>query len=674
MAGLGVIIMMVCLVGLVSSQDDAQMGGQEQVVGDCPAVEGNNEVLGRCIDECQTDNNCTLSSHKCCFKGCGYFCTEVLIPTSSAAPCPEVLCRIGCPFGYQQDVNGCSFCECNEQTVIHDGLCPSVSEDTVGICIESCQHDGNCTETQKCCTNGCGHQCLQAVLPEQDEGTKTGECPIPDRDVIGLCIEECSTDRDCSGDLKCCSNSCGHQCIEAVQERPVIHAGDCPLIDDGVFGVCSESCNHDGNCTETQKCCSNGCGHSCMEVVQPVVCAEIMCAIYCEFGYQQTQDGCDTCSCLEDTDPDLSGCPIVNADVFGLCVEDCSTHSDCNEFHICCPNGCGHQCMAPINAVKEGSCPVLEDGMIGLCVESCSSDGECNNDMKCCSNGCGHTCVQPVKAVKEGSCPVIEDGMMGLCVESCSSDGECNNDMKCCSNGCGHTCVQPAKAVKEGSCPVLEDGMMGLCVESCSSDGECNNDMKCCSNGCGHTCVQPVKAVKEGSCPVLEDGMIGLCVESCSSDGECNNDMKCCSNGCGHSCVQPVKVLKPGRCPAVITNYLGLCVEECFDDNSCTDSMKCCSNGCGHSCQQPVKVMKPGTCPVFPQSDIPPCKEECYDDGDCADSWKCCQLGCGHTCTKPLVQDLKEQLSLQEFNGAPYLKMSSLLILATAITMTMLLM
>ena len=57
--------------------------GQEQVVSDCPAIEGNNEVLGRCIDECQTDTNCTLSSHKCCFNGCGYFCTEVLIPTSS---------------------------------------------------------------------------------------------------------------------------------------------------------------------------------------------------------------------------------------------------------------------------------------------------------------------------------------------------------------------------------------------------------------------------------------------------------------------------------------------------------------------------------------------------------------------------------------------------------------
>ncbi|XP_033641762.1 cysteine-rich motor neuron 1 protein-like isoform X3 [Asterias rubens] len=562
MAGLGVIIMMVCLVGLVNSQDDAQMGGQEQVVSDCPAIEGNNEVLGRCIDECQTDTNCTLSSHKCCFNGCGYFCTEVLIPTSSAAPCPEVLCRIGCPFGYQQDVNGCSVCACNEQTVIHDGLCPSVDEDTVGICIESCQHDGNCTETQKCCTNGCGHQCVQAVLPEQDEGTKMGDCPIPDRDVIGLCLEECSVDRDCSGDLKCCSNGCGHQCIEAVQERPVIHAGDCPLIDDGVFGVCSESCHHDGNCTETQKCCSNGCGHSCMEVVQPVVCAEIMCAIYCEFGYQQTQDGCDTCSCVED------------------------------------------------RMVKEGSCPVLEDGMIGLCVESCSSDGECNNDMKCCSNGCGHTCVQPVKVV----CAEI------MCAIYCEFGYQQNQD------GCD-------------TCSCLED-----------------------------------TTVKEGSCPVLEDGMMGLCVESCSSDGECNNDMKCCSNGCGHTCVQPVKVLKPGRCPAVITNYLGFCVEECFNDNSCTDSMKCCSNGCGHSCQQPVKVIKPGTCPVFPQSDIPPCKDECYDDGDCADSWKCCQLGCGHTCAKPLVQDLKQQQSVQELNGAPYLMMSSLLILATAITTTMLLM
>ncbi|XP_033641761.1 prestalk protein-like isoform X2 [Asterias rubens] len=642
MAGLGVIIMMVCLVGLVNSQDDAQMGGQEQVVSDCPAIEGNNEVLGRCIDECQTDTNCTLSSHKCCFNGCGYFCTEVLIPTSSAAPCPEVLCRIGCPFGYQQDVNGCSVCACNEQTVIHDGLCPSVDEDTVGICIESCQHDGNCTETQKCCTNGCGHQCVQAVLPEQDEGTKMGDCPIPDRDVIGLCLEECSVDRDCSGDLKCCSNGCGHQCIEAVQERPVIHAGDCPLIDDGVFGVCSESCHHDGNCTETQKCCSNGCGHSCMEVVQPVVCAEIMCAIYCEFGYQQTQDGCDTCSCLEDTDPDLSGCPIVNADVFGLCVEDCRIHSDCNEFHICCPNGCGHQCMVPSNVV----CAEI------MCAIYCEFGYQQTQD------GCDTcSCVED-RMVKEGSCPVLEDGMIGLCVESCSSDGECNNDMKCCSNGCGHTCVQPVKVV----CAEI------MCAIYCEFGYQQNQD------GCDTCSCLEDTTVKEGSCPVLEDGMMGLCVESCSSDGECNNDMKCCSNGCGHTCVQPVKVLKPGRCPAVITNYLGFCVEECFNDNSCTDSMKCCSNGCGHSCQQPVKVIKPGTCPVFPQSDIPPCKDECYDDGDCADSWKCCQLGCGHTCAKPLVQDLKQQQSVQELNGAPYLMMSSLLILATAITTTMLLM
>ena len=46
-------------------------------------------------------------------------------------------------------------------------------------------------------------------------------------------------------------------------------------------------------------------------------------------------------------------------------------------------------------ANKPGSCPSSQGGF-GICVESCSSDSDCDGDNKCCSNGCGHTCQAPV--------------------------------------------------------------------------------------------------------------------------------------------------------------------------------------------------------------------------------------------------------------------------------------
>ena len=45
---------------------------------------------------------------------------------------------------------------------------------------------------------------------------KPGECP-PIRADAGICVEGCSSDNDCGGDMKCCSNGCGHTC-----QAPVI--------------------------------------------------------------------------------------------------------------------------------------------------------------------------------------------------------------------------------------------------------------------------------------------------------------------------------------------------------------------------------------------------------------------------------------------------------------------
>ena len=42
---------------------------------------------------------------------------------------------------------------------------------------------------------------------------KPGTCPATDG-AIGTCVEECLHDADCDGGHKCCSNGCGHVCVE----------------------------------------------------------------------------------------------------------------------------------------------------------------------------------------------------------------------------------------------------------------------------------------------------------------------------------------------------------------------------------------------------------------------------------------------------------------------------
>lgn len=40
---------------------------------------------------------------------------------------------------------------------------------------------------------------------------QSGECPVPSL-LISRCVEQCSTDSDCSVKQKCCDNGCGHSC------------------------------------------------------------------------------------------------------------------------------------------------------------------------------------------------------------------------------------------------------------------------------------------------------------------------------------------------------------------------------------------------------------------------------------------------------------------------------
>lgn len=41
----------------------------------------------------------------------------------------------------------------------------------------------------------------------------------------------------------------------------------CPAIPEGQIGACAEFCADDDSCPTGKMCCSNGCGHACMEAV-----------------------------------------------------------------------------------------------------------------------------------------------------------------------------------------------------------------------------------------------------------------------------------------------------------------------------------------------------------------------------------------------------------------------
>ena len=47
---------------------------------------------------------------------------------------------------------------------------------------------------------------------------KPGHCPAVDIHHVGICTSECSSDRDCQGNTKCCSNGCGRICSAPVRQ------------------------------------------------------------------------------------------------------------------------------------------------------------------------------------------------------------------------------------------------------------------------------------------------------------------------------------------------------------------------------------------------------------------------------------------------------------------------
>ncbi|XP_022088704.1 neurogenic locus notch homolog protein 1-like isoform X2 [Acanthaster planci] len=631
--------------------------------GRCPRVEFSEVVVGICLNECMDDTDCE-GNKKCCMNACGgRVCRD-----------PEMDMEGGKP-----------------------GTCPMPPMDSFGICVDSCMSDDDCEGRAKCCSNGCGHTCVD---PEE----QPGECPArPDHMMLLASPQHaCSNDSDCSGHRsKCCAYGCGQICVEPVT---VVKPGMCPMPDpDAPAGICSELCSGDVNCTGSQKCCSNGCGHTCQEPADELPMPRDPCPADQPFMNCTYEDVCSSlCSaapsarCLVDH---CGGCRPVYIGSLGNHV-NCTTGQVLNcppgvEMVNCLVDPCDNaQCpadpMARCVSVYCGKCKAVFVNDQGYHVNCTSGEASfcppgmvenpVNTPEACMMATCpahpraqclAKKCLWPnvisiecpyqffdararpvmCERVKQGRCPRIEssESSLGICLSECMDDVDCEGNAKCCMNACGgRVCRDPEMDMEEtmnkpGTCPQPTMGSVGICVDECNphyGDAGCPQHWKCCNNGCGHVCTAPREM--PGQCPMVSvEAGEDNCEEECTSDMDCYMEepgTKCCSYGCGTRCMRPVTGRKPGTCPMPPMDSFGICVDSCMSDDDCEGRAKCCSNGCGHACVDPEE--QPGECPARPDHMmlLASPQHACSNDSDCSGHRsKCCAYGCGQICVEPVT-------------------------------------
>ncbi|KAK7878625.1 hypothetical protein WMY93_030461 [Mugilogobius chulae] len=390
------------------------------------------------------------------------------------------------------------------------GACPMTNmlvRPVEEFCRDRCYSDAQCWGTQKCCMLGCRRVCVEPDIIVSPP--KPGSCPRPNQ--FERCLRKCRSDEDCRGDDKCCPSRCGQTCMKPVKDEPKPGSCPCPRRSPLGLGTCVQECSSDNDCDGDFKCCSNGCGQVCMEPItvpklglcpspHPVKCEICLNDHHCGRRQLCCPNNCNVQTC---TTPFRGRCPELPV---ALCEDECTEDCNCPRNLKCCYNNCEGRktCIEPgavffpepgpgacpppgpfppfesyVSEPKPGSCPCPKrlPFSVGTCPRGCTSDHDCERNLKCCSSHCGPVCSDPITCnlhfrvhmcqhrPRPGTCPrrrpmfpygpckdqCSEDHDLSICEDECYEDCSCPKNLKCCYNKCERrkTCVDPGAVTSQ---------------------------------------------------------------------------------------------------------------------------------------------------------------------------------------------------------------------------------
>jgi hypothetical protein len=187
--------------------------------------------------------------------------------------CPGLLCRLGCDYGFATDnATNCPLCECRNPCDVTN--CPDGQQ--CQLVVSPCPETPFCPALPFCTAVQQLDREDTNVQEEEEIEEWTASCPAGEPflnpvDNLPIQCNPRSRALSCPAGFSCYSENNGPDgtCCPI---QHVIKAGQCPYLVPISVDSCDSECSADEDCDGQLKCCSNGCGTQCVEPLIKTAC------------------------------------------------------------------------------------------------------------------------------------------------------------------------------------------------------------------------------------------------------------------------------------------------------------------------------------------------------------------------------------------------------------------
>ena len=190
--------------------------------------------------------------------------------------CPGLLCRLGCDYGFAVDnATQCPMCECRNPCDVLQ--CPAGHE--CQMVLSNCPEAPFCPALPFCTAVQRSREGEQEEEGQEEEETVAVEelgCPVGEpylnpADNSSVLCNPRSRALSCPDGFSCYSEGNGAEGTCCPIQRD-LKAGQCPYLVPVSVDSCDNECSADEDCDGQLKCCSNGCGTQCVEPLIKTAC------------------------------------------------------------------------------------------------------------------------------------------------------------------------------------------------------------------------------------------------------------------------------------------------------------------------------------------------------------------------------------------------------------------